>query len=306
MPLYLYDEAFDSPGRTALIKSRPGAVAISHYLTGSHATTSPQVDAVRAAGLGALHNWERQPGALVGASRATGRNIAAEAVTGISPKAPRDWSLAVYFSVDVDVANSTPGVCDEGFRGVRDVLDPLKIRAAAYAEIGVIEHVVRAGILAGKHWLSMSPGFSPIGHYGASSPYACIVQMHDAAGNWIGTDVPGTDRNIITDPQATGIWWPDGSPYLAGDDMSAADVTAIEKAITDSEQRLHDTIVAETRNAAARVTASGADDATAAQLASAMKSLPAAQLSLTPDQLTALAAHLAGLGFTVTSTVTTK
>jgi hypothetical protein len=93
---------------------------------------------------------------------------------------------------------------------------------------------------------------------------------------------------------------------LTGDDMSAAEVADIKAAIETARANLHDTIVAETRNAAARVTASGADDATAAQLANAMKSLPAAQLSLTPDQLTALAAHLAGLGFTVTSTVTPK
>lgn len=210
MSLFMYDAAF-APNLAAC-KAR-GAVAMSHYLTGTYGGTSAQPRAIRAAGMGAVFNWERDPGALIGASREQGRNIAVEALAAIDPAAPRG-KIACYFSVDKDVLNSRLGSCDQGFLGIRDVLGTA-VRPAVYGELGLIDHLVSSRILTGKHWLSMSEGFSAPGTYDPASPNVCLVQMHDIKGNWIGTDVPGTDRNTVTDAHALGAWWPDNSPYIA-------------------------------------------------------------------------------------------
>lgn len=225
--LYMYDAAF-APANLAIWK-RPNVIAGSHYVTGSYASSSAQPHALRAIGLGAQLNWERMPAALVGATREHGRNIAVEFLSGLDKDCPRNGSLGAYMSVDVDVPNNTAGYssCDEGFRGINDVLRPQAgplFMVKTYGEIGLIEHLVAAGLVQGKQWLSMSEGFSTPGHYGATSEHVCMVQMHDSRGNWIGTDLLSTDRNTITDPHAAGIWWPDNSPYATEDDMSPEDV----------------------------------------------------------------------------------
>jgi hypothetical protein len=72
------------------------------------------------------------------------------------------------------------------------------------------------------------------GGFNAASPNVCLVQMHDGVGNWIGTDMLGTDRNTVTDVHALGAWWPTGSPYLIGDQpMLPAEIQAVAKATVD-------------------------------------------------------------------------
>jgi len=58
--------------------------------------------------------------------------------------------------------------------------------------------------------------------YHPTGPNICMVQFHDADGNWLNTSVPGTDVNTVTDPKALKAWWPTGSPY-GGNIMATLD-----------------------------------------------------------------------------------
>ncbi len=228
-PLFAYDGAY-SPD-LATCKAH-GAIAMMHYLTGRFAATSAQPHAIRAAGMGAVLNWEVAIDALVGVSRVRGQAIGRDALDAVDADCPRDGSVGIYFSVDTDVPENALGACDAGFAGVNDVVRPAGLQVKTYAEMGLLLHLVGRGLVQGKQWLLMSEGFSPPGSYQPWSPHVCAVQMHDAAGNWIGTDLLGTDRNTVTDPYALGAWWNPGSPYTQGDlPMTPAEQTALAKEI---------------------------------------------------------------------------
>lgn len=219
----MYDAATSPDLRTC---KAHGAIAMSHYLTRSYAGTSPQPDAVRKLGMGVLLNAEGYAAELKGASRAKGRSFAEEALDALEEGVPRNGTVKIAYSVDTDLTDLT--VCDEAFRGINDVHTGEKtgIQVGLYGEGGLIERLHKLGLVQGGQWLSMSEGFGGFQHALASGLVA-VVQMHDARGNWIGTDIPGTDRNTVINPHTLGAWWPDGSPYAQEDDMSAADVKAI-------------------------------------------------------------------------------
>lgn len=221
MPDYMFDGAFDKD-KVDECKTA-GAVAMSHYLTGQHAQTSAQPQDIRAAGMGAVLNYERAAGELVGASRAKGQEVARAALAGVDADCPRDGTVAIYFSVDVFVAGDRLSVCDEAFAGINDVVGDAFI-VKTYGEGALIDHLVAKGLVEGKQWLSASssfPGYNP------HSNNVCLVQQ-------VGAFVPGTDRNLITDTDAIGAWWPAGSVHNIGDDMSAAEVAAINKHTDDA------------------------------------------------------------------------
>ena len=202
----MYDGAYDSAEIPAA--KTAGAIAMSYYIVGPFAASSASPGPVRGAGLGSVLNWERAPNALVGATRAQGQAIGQEALAAIDPACPRDGSVGIYFSVDVNVAMGSVAVCDECFRGINDILAG-KFKVKCYAEGAVIDHLVSLGLVQGKQWLSASssfPGYNP------SDVNVCMVQQ-------IATDVPNTDRNVVTDPYALDAWWPDGSIY--GVDLDA-------------------------------------------------------------------------------------
>jgi hypothetical protein len=208
MPAYMFDGAYDADMIDEC--KAAGGIAMSHYLTGTHAGTSAQPHAIRAKGMGAVENYERAAGELVGASRSDGQDIARRALGGVDPDCPRDGTIAVYFSVDVAVALRDITACDNGFAGINDILGSAFI-PKTYAEGALIDHLVGKGLVQSKQWLSASssyPGYNP------DSGNVCMVQQ-------VGTFVPKTDRNLITDPYAIGAWWPDNSPYVLGDDPMA-------------------------------------------------------------------------------------
>jgi len=168
-------------------------------------------------------NWEGWANELVGESYAQGQADAREALAALPTGIPRNGSVKIYFSIDVLVAYNGITKCDEAMRGVNSIVRPAGFQTGVYAEGALIDRYVKLGLAQGKQWLSGSssfPGFDP------KSPNVCIVQSHDANGNWMNSPVPGTDVNTVTDPHAIGAWWPDGSPY-EGDIVTPADIKAV-------------------------------------------------------------------------------
>lgn len=208
--LYMYDAAFET--KHLPLMKRKKAIAVSHYVSGSFEFTSPQPEATRALGMGSLQNWERSAGAMVGASRSDGRGFGAEFMAHVNKKIPQNKSVAAYFSVDVDVLSGKMNSTDDCLRGINDEIGKY-FSLRIYGEIELIEHVCIADLVDGPCWLSMSEGFSPRGKYNVQSPFVSVVQMHGSDGSWIGTDIPATDRNTVTQPYELGAWWPQGSKY---------------------------------------------------------------------------------------------
>jgi len=106
----------------------------------------------------------------------------------------------VYPSVDVNVATDRMNSCDPAYRGLRDVLAG-KLSIRCYGEFDLIKHLHDAGLTDGPGWLAGATSWSAGDH--SESALVCMVQH-------VGSDIPSTDRNTVTQPLALGAWWPPG------------------------------------------------------------------------------------------------
>lgn len=204
-----YDAAF-APNLDLVVQH--GGVAVNHYLTGSYASTSCQPAAAHAANLGSILTYEEGASELVGASRNDGQVVGRKILSALQGQGvPLDGTVAVYPSVDIEVAAGAVGACDQAFLGIRDVLAG-KVSIRCYGEGALIDHLAAMHLTDGPGWLSGStsfPGYQP------DDVNVCLVQT---AG-----DIPGTDKNLVTNIAALGAWWPAGSQY--SEDPFMADLT---------------------------------------------------------------------------------
>jgi hypothetical protein len=232
--LYAYDGA--NPGFDLAAAKANGGIVATVYIVGTpggmpHADRA-RVAAIRAAGMGVLPNWERAADFFGTCTVADARAAGVEALAACKALGfPADGTIQVPFSFDFDVPSTRfremGAKVDAVTAGLTSAYVPM-----VYAQTDLIDYLVSHGYLAGKQWLMASTWGRP---YNPASPNVCLVQSHDAAGNWINSHVTGTDINTVTDPHALGAWWPDGSPYSTGGLHMDADVRARFDAI---DQRL--------------------------------------------------------------------
>lgn len=202
------------------VAKQHGGIVIADYLVGHPGGYDPaneaRVDNTRFLGMGAYPNWERAAGffntCTVAEARAAGvEGAAATKALGF----PADGSIRIAFSFDQYVTGARFVEMGQKFAAVRAGVGA-GFQAAVYGQYGLINYLVTTGHAPGKHWLSGSTYNEP---YNPSGPNIAMVQSHDAQGNWINTQVPGTDVNTVIDPHALGAWWPTGSPYAGGTDV---------------------------------------------------------------------------------------
>jgi hypothetical protein len=210
--LYVFDAAYRPD--LAAVKAA-GGIAVNGYLTGVYSSSTTQPGQAIAAGLGFLPTYEEGASELVGATRAAGQAIGKRIAAAFQAKGlSDDGSVAVYPSVDVNVPGSSAGVCDEGWRGIRDVLGA-GVSLRCYAEGAIIDHLVSASLVDGKCWLAAPTSWPG---YRVDDANVCLVQQ-------VGVYVAGTDRNhLVTDPHALGALWPANSPYGGPMTITAADL----------------------------------------------------------------------------------
>lgn len=232
MALLAYDgaSAFDLN-----VAKQHGGIAIADYLVGHPGGYDPANEArvihTRFLGMGPIPNWERAAGFFNACTVADARTAGAEgAAASRALGFPADGSIRVYFSFDEYVTGARFVEMGQKFDAVR--AGCVGYQAAVYGQYSLINYLVTTGHAPGKHWLSGSTFNEP---YNPSGPNIAMVQSHDAQGNWINTQVPGTDVNTVIDPRALGAWWPPGSPYTGGTSM------ALDNA---DKQWIHDTMVA--------------------------------------------------------------
>lgn len=240
MALLAYDgaSAFDLN-----VAKQHSGIAVTGYLVGHPGGFNPidknRVNQIRALGMGFVPNWERSADFFNTCTIADAQAAGAEGASACRALGlPADGTLRVPFSFDGYVQGNRFVEMGQKFNAVRTGLGT-GFQAMIYGQYSLINYLVTTGHAPGKHWLSGSTYNEP---YNPSGPNICMVQSHDAAGNWINTEVPGTDVNTVIDPHALGAWWPPGSPY--GDDMSPADVAAINAHTDEMIFKLADGITA--------------------------------------------------------------
>lgn len=240
--LYAFDGA--SAFNLAAAK-RAGGICATTYIRGrpggyDHADAA-RVTAIRTEGMGASPNWESTADYFGTCSVTDAHWAGTDALRACRELGyPDDGTIAVSFSFDFDVP---AGRYAEMGAKVRQITAGLAghYQTMIYGQESLIVYLVVHGYITGKHWLMMST-FGQA--YDPMASYFCMVQGHDINGNWIQNQaIPGTDINTVTDPYALNAWWPTGSPYSTGDDMSAADIDRINTKldrIVDAIGQAHD------------------------------------------------------------------
>jgi hypothetical protein len=234
---FAYDGAF-SRDLDAMVAH--GAIAVTIYLTGSYAVPKSWVQQIHARGLGVVPNYEEAANELVYCGRPGGRNVGLRAMAAAtSDDIPADGSVAILFSVDVNVQRAQFEQTGAAFDGINDAIKG-RFLADAYGEGALIDYLIDTGrIQPGvKGWLSGSssfPGFNP------ASPHIGLVQL-------IGSPVASTDQDKFTDPAGIHAWWPANSTFGGTMTLDAATLAQMEgvfsKLIQANNQKIHNDIAA--------------------------------------------------------------
>lgn len=170
------------------------------YTDGIYAYSPALIASVLAAGKGVSANHENAQTELAGGGPA-GVAAASHAVAAvIAWGTPTDGSCAIAYSVDLSVPNTPVAfeVYAAAFRQIR-VVHAGRYKTGFYGELALYKYLKALGLVDTKCWLSASssfPGWDP------NDPDVGLIQT-------VGTDIPGTDRDLITNLDL-GVWWPAG------------------------------------------------------------------------------------------------
>lgn len=192
MALYIPDAAYLPLEQVMAAKP----VFVAAYTDGQHGYTAAVIAQLRGEGISILANHENAANELLGGYSAgvaaAQRAMAAVEAWGM----PADGSCALFFSVDVSVPIGQFPIIDAAFDGIRHALQG-RFLAGVYSEGALIDHLWAGERIDVKGWLSASSSF--IG-YNPASPHVGLVQQ-------VGTSIPGTDMNEVTDIDNLGLWW---------------------------------------------------------------------------------------------------
>lgn len=232
--LYAFDGA--NPSFDLKAAKKRGGIVATVYIVGTpggmpHADKA-RVNAIRAAGMGALPNWERAADFFRTASLADCRNAGAEALAACRALGfPDDGTIGVAFSFDYEVPASGFAHATDQLKACGDGMGGHYV-PLGYAQIDLINYWAAHG-LPGPHWLMGSTwrSSSTFLAHEVGSPNVALVQSHDANGNWLSSPVAGTDINTVTQPERLLAWWPDNSPYGDNMPLSDADVQKVVNAL---------------------------------------------------------------------------
>lgn len=228
---------FDAAYRPDLVKVKAaGGIAMSVYLTGQYASTCASPAELRAAGLGALGNYEEGASELLTCGEAGGRTIGQRAASAaISKGFPANTGLGIAFSLDVNTPASKLAAVGSAFVGIAAGLAG-RFVPLVYGEGAAIDYLWTNHRVLGVEWLAAPTSWPG---YDAGDVHVGLVQQ-------VGSPVAGTDEDKITnlDALAPLIWWPAGSPYakeiemLDPNDPVVQSLLAKENAVASVEQAL--------------------------------------------------------------------
>lgn len=203
MTIYGYDAAY--PPDPATVAGLGGQL-MAVYLTGNYAVPANQSARIHAAGMGALLNYEEAADELVHAGRIGGQGVGQRSLAAaLRQGAPGNGTIGIFYSVDVSVDPSQFGAVGQAFDGINDVIRG-KFVAHVYGEGALAEYLLATHRVANRQWLSASTSFPG---YNAEAASIGLVQL-------VGTNIAGTDQNIITNAAGLDAWWPGEVPSSGG------------------------------------------------------------------------------------------
>lgn len=199
MSAYGYDAAYPPPPATV---AAAGGRIMAFYLTGNYAAAPVWGNSIRAAGMAALPNYEQAADELTGGGVAGGHAAGVRAFNATAAQGvPQDGKHAIFFSVDVNVPESNFPAALPVFDGINQALQA-KYCTHVYGEGALIDYLkANNRICQGAHWLSGSTSFPG---YNQANPNVGLVQLN-------GSNIPGTDQNVITNAAGLHVWWPAGA-----------------------------------------------------------------------------------------------
>jgi hypothetical protein len=186
-----------------------GIKVVSMYLSRdpSKNVTVAKVNAYHAHGIGALLNWEDQPGApLKGAAQ--GRSDAAASVLqarGLNAPA----GCCIYFSCDTDINPSQYKAINAYYRAAGKVVHAAGYLLGCYGEADLVAHLSAAGITDAE-WQTLAWSGGRLDP--AADFYQCAIN-----GSLGGASV---DFDRIIHPAQLGAWWPSNSPYSTPEEFT--------------------------------------------------------------------------------------
>lgn len=193
-----------------------GGILVPCYLVGPYAVAPQRGVELRAEGLGAFYNWERQPDFLTNCGVPGGVDAASDAITAILGQGvPADGTIGIAYSVDVEVDPTNYHLVGDAFSGINQE-HAGRFLAKVYGQGGLIDYLTSQNLVHPCQWLSSSSSFPG---YNIASPNVGMYQL-------VESDIPNTDKNILTYPSMLNAWWPEGSPYITG----SGEMTSSEQA----------------------------------------------------------------------------
>lgn len=206
-----YDAAFFQPAE--VVGSR--AMLCSIYTDGPHAYTEAEIQEIRSAGK--WIGWNHERGQLDLMNGTAAGTAAANAAVGpvIAAGTPTDGTVAIAYSVDGDPPASEYSQAAGAFQAIRTA-HAGKFLVGFYGPLALYKYLKTRGLVDTKCWLSASTSFAG---YNPNDPDVGMVQL-------VGTDIPNTDRNAITDLSGLHAWAPEGGTVTPGEAAQLSDVDA--------------------------------------------------------------------------------
>lgn len=190
--LVAYDAA--NPPVAALCES--SATLICCYTDGLFSYAPDTVQAFVEAGKGILANHENAQNELTLGFDA-GVAAAYKAMNAV-----KDWPIkppCIYYSADLDLDPSSKeyDAVLQAFDGINQTQNG-EYQASCYGQGSLLHDLTVNHLIQTKGWLSSSTAYPG---YDRQSPFVGMYQL-------VGSDIPNTDKNIITDLGSLGVWLP--------------------------------------------------------------------------------------------------
>lgn len=187
----MYDSAFVP--LAAIIAAKPTVMSL--YTDGTHAASQQTVDTLRAASIPIWWNHENAQTELAG-GHAAGILAATHAMNAvISRGTPADGSCDLVFSVDLSVGGASFPTYRDAFDGINETLAG-RFVTKIYGEGLLIDYMVDCDRVKIGNWLSGSSSF----------PGYNVTDINVAVWQQVGSDIAGTDRDVITHLENMGAW----------------------------------------------------------------------------------------------------
>ena len=199
------DYSFSRPNIAELAQA--GIKLVARYLSHTDAKnlTASEAQALHAAGIGILLNWESVEGRPLGGA-ATGTADGRDAAT-LAEQIGAPHGLTIYYSCDTDTSASQWPIIADYYDAARKATEG-RYAVGVYGEADLIDYLHKRGVVTGE-WQTYAWSN---GRVSANADLFQYLNNQSIGGGAV-------DFDRIIHPDLLGAWWPEGSEF----DMPSAE-----------------------------------------------------------------------------------